>query len=73
MISRHTKAAYRQFLCNNNCSDMWVKIKKLTGHKNIIPFLMISFMVIIYLVSVKDKNHSIRFLVQKLLIYKISI
>ena len=39
IIHRQKKAAYKQFFCNNNCSDMWVKIKKLTDHKeyNTIP------------------------------------
>ena len=32
---RQKNAAYKQFFCNNNCSDMWVKIKKLTDHKKI--------------------------------------
>ena len=33
IIRRQKNAAYKQFFCNNNCSDMWVKIKKLTNHK----------------------------------------
>ena len=39
IIRRQKNAAYKQFFCNNNCSDMWVKIKKLTYHKkyNTIP------------------------------------
>ena len=39
IIRRQKNAAYKQFCCNNNCSDMWVKIKKLTDHKkyNTIP------------------------------------
>ena len=64
IIRRQKNAAYKQFFCNNNCSDMWVKIKRLTDHKNIIPFPIISVMVIIYLVIVKEKVHLISFLVQ---------
>ena len=39
IIRRQKNAAYKQFFCNNNCSDMWIKIKKLTDHKqyNTIP------------------------------------
>ena len=54
IIRIQNNVAYKQLFCNNNCSDMWVKIKKLTNHKNITLFLMISFMVIIHLVSVKE-------------------
>ena len=34
IIRRQKNAAYKQFFCNNNCSPMWVKIKKLTDHNN---------------------------------------
>ena len=39
IISRQKNAANKQFFCNNNCTDMWVKIKKLTDHNkyNTIP------------------------------------
>ena len=39
IIRLQMNAAYKQFFCNNNCSDRWVKIKKLTDHKkyNTIP------------------------------------
>ena len=40
IIRRQKNAAYKQFFCNNNCSYMWVKIKKLTDHNklNTIPY-----------------------------------
>ena len=39
IIRRQKNAVYKKFFCNNNSSDMWVKIKKLTDHKkyNTIP------------------------------------
>ena len=32
IIRRQKNAAYKQFCCDNICSDMWVKNKKLTDH-----------------------------------------
>ena len=32
IIRRKKNAAYKQFCCDNICSDMWVKNKKLTDH-----------------------------------------
>ena len=32
IIRRQQNAAYKQFFCDNICSDMWVKNKKLTDH-----------------------------------------
>ena len=32
IIFRQKNAAYKQFFCNNNYSDMWFKIKKVTDY-----------------------------------------